>query len=449
MNFFTKESKQIREITSAVRLFSPNSEVNYPKDYEYFAGLYDTVLWVNAIIRKVATKAVAVPWDILKVENKDDKLVETPIDRLHRARALLTRPNERQTYKSFMQGVITYYLLNGDSYIELAKNPKDAPIKSQSVEGMYTIRPDRIKIKASQDGKKIESYIFQVKPRSKKVTFRPEDIIHMNSFSPNDDFYGQSAIAAAASTILKEQYTDQYQQNVVKFDAIPRGVLESDYDIEEDEAGRILDSWKNKFQGIDNKNSSIAILPYGLKFKALQMAPKDIEYLKLLHDNRQRMFSAFGVNNAVMGIMEGITRENFRMQIRSFYMDTVKTILDLVKEIFERFLFEQYFGDDGKNLILSYDYESQVKEDEAELSARLQKEILVGMRSPNEARQKFGEPTYEGGNTYFMMSNVVPIYSEDFDLRNLVNQGNQNQNNQNIPGLNGASSTDFNRDLKI
>jgi len=448
MNFFIKESKQVREITSAIRLFNPNGEVGYPKDYEDFAGLYDTVLWVNAIIRKIATKAVAVPWDILKVESKDSKSVETPIDKSHKARVLFNRPNERQTYKSFMQALITYYLLNGDSYVELAKDPKDALPKSQSVEGMYTIRPDRIKIKASQDGKKIDSYIFQVKPRSKKVPFRPEDIIHMTSFSPNNDFYGQSAIAAAASTILKEQYTDQYQQNVVKYDAIPRGVLESEYDIEEDEASRILDSWKNKFAGIDNKNSSIAILPYGLKFKPLQFAPKDIEYLKLLHDNRQRLFSAFGVNNGVMGIMDGITRENYRMQIRAFYMDTVKTILDLAKEIFERFLFEQYFADSG-DLIISYDYESQIKEDEAELSARLQKEILVGMRSPNEARKKFGEPTYEGGNTYFMMSNVVPIYSEDFDLRNLVNQGNQNQNNQNIPGLNGTSSTDFNRDLKI
>jgi HK97 family phage portal protein len=442
MDYFVKESRQTSQITSSIRLFSPNGEVNYPEDYEAYSGIYDTVLWVNAIIKKVALKAANVPWDIVKVEKKDGKEIEVPVDQKHNARRILNRPNERMTYKKLMQAFVTYLELNGDSYTELVTNNSPNP----NLIAMYPVRPDRMKIKVTDDGKKIQSYVFQVKPRTKKIFFRPDDILHINYFSPNDDFYGQSSLCAAASTILKEQYTDKYQQNVVKYDAIPRGVLETDYDIEDDEATRILDAWKNKFAGINNSNSSIAILPFGLKFKPLQYAPKDIEYLKLLHDNRQRLFSGLGVNAAVMGIMDNTNRENYRMQIRSFYMDTVKPKLDLIKESIERFIFERFYSE---NLKIIYDYESQIKEDEAELSARLQKEILVGMRTPNEARKKFGEAPYEGGNTYYMMTNVAPIFSEDDDFKRIIEENLKNNNNNN-QGLGGGQNTaDYNRELDI
>lgn len=413
-----KESRQAPVKAQALNLFRFSEGIAHPTEkYDLYVDYYRTVLWVYACLKRFADRASMASWK-LKQEEKSGEWTE--IDRDHKAFKKLKYPNEDESFSDLIKGITTYQHLNGDAYLELAY--KDVSSLSEAdLMAIYNIRPDRIHIDPRKDGKGINQYIFQVKPHSKKTYFSPDHIVHFKFFSPWHDFHGQAVLEALNTTLTKEQYTDKYQENVVKSDAIPRGVLETDIDIDDTEAQRILDNWNNRFAGLD-KSGSVAILPLGLKFKPLSMLPKDIEYIKLLADNKERIFAGFGMNPAVLGLMtDSMTRDNFRMQIRSFYFDTLKPYLDYVAERINRFVLERFWGDSPK-LKLEFDVASLMIEDEEALSSRFQKEILVGIKNPNEARQALGNETYDGGNTFFILNNLAPLHAEDMDLLNVISQ---------------------------
>ncbi len=418
INIISRQAKPM--VTHLNLLGSLTGEAPQPTNYDEYADLYRTVAWVYACIKKVASKSSRVPYDIFKKRRIEGKWVDKRIDDDDEKRYLFKHPNDKEMFPKLMRGLVTHLQLHGNGYWEKVR--KEPGGEKSKVIGLFNVRPDRILIVPNKDGKGIKEYIFQIRKHMPKTTLPPYNVIHFDDFSATDDFYGQSPLAAAVTTIIKEQYIDKYQQNIVKSDAIPRGVLESEFDIDDVEARRILDNWNNKFAGID-KQGSLAILPLGLKFKQLSFTPKDIEYMKLLLDNRQRLFSIFGVNNAVMGLTEGITKENYKLQIRSFYEDTVQGwLLDIEDSITQHYLWDQF---DDKYSI-KFDVGPLIREEEAIISSRFQKEIMVGVSNPNEARAALGREPYEGGNTFMIMSNLMPFASEDAEMMEAIEMNPNN-----------------------
>ncbi len=404
----TKDSKTEPEIISSIMLW-PDGSIPTPEKYEDYTKLYATVLWVYACIWAIASHGSMVPYHIFEVsesEEDPDEADKKEVNYSHPARKFFRNPNPVNTFEDIIESLLTYLELNGDVYLEKVLNG----MKNQLVE-MYTLRPDRMKVYPRKDGRGIDHYRYKVKRWRKGVSFKPEEISHLKYFNPNNDWYGQSTLLAATNTILLEQYATQFQVNNLKNNAIPQGVLETDYDADDDEMRRIKKAWLQNYQGV-TKVGGIAVLPLGLKFKPLSYHPRDLEWKNLLANNKERIFAITGVNNAVLGILENMTYDNYRMQIRSFFMNVMKPKMQKISARFTKDILPAF----GENLVFEFDFSPFLAEDESELSTRLQREIQYAITNPNEAREQLNKKRYDGGDTFFIATNLQPIGSVDSEF---------------------------------
>lgn len=400
-----KESKVTQEILSSIMLF-PDGSIPTPKNYEDYAKLYETVLWVYACIWAIGAHGSMVPYHIYEVSESKDRPDEPDKKELsynHSARKFFRNPNEVDTFEDIIEAILTFLELNGDCYLE-----KVFSDRSDELLEIYALRPDRVRIVPRKDGRGIANYIYKIKRWKKGITFDPTEISHFKYFSPNNDFYGQATMMAATKTILLEQYATQFQEMTLRNNAVPQGVIETDYEVDDDEMMRIKKKWIQTHQGI-NKAGEIAILPLGLKFKPMSYHPRDLEWKNLLENNKERLFSVTGVNNAILGILENMTYDNYRMQVRSFFMSVMqpkmkKIATRITKDILPHF---------GENLEFAFDFTPFLAEDEAELSSRLQKEVMAGIINRNEAREILKRKRYDGGDTFYIPVNLQPVGSED------------------------------------
>lgn len=406
-----KDSSTTHEILTSLQLL-PDQSIPHPRSYDDYVKLYENVLWVYACIWSIASHASMVPYKIVTITNglkgPDKKVV--PYD--HPAYKLFRNPNPEDTFEDMIESTMTFMELNGDAYWELVYGKDSDPDSKTPPIELYSLRPDRVRIIPRKDGKGIHHYTYKVKRWKKGVDFNPSEMIHYKYFAPNNDFYGQGTMTAAAKTILLEQYANQFQESTLVHNAVPQGVIETDYDVDDDEMKRIKSKWRQTYEGV-KKAGEIAVLPLGLSFKPLSYHPRDLEWKNLLTNNRERLFAVFGVNNAILGILQNMTHDNYRMQIRSFFMNTMKPKMQKISSRITKKILQPYYGED---YVFEFDFSQFLQEDEAQLSSRLQKEIQYGIINPNEAREILLRARYDGGDTFFIASNLQAISSEDKSL---------------------------------
>lgn len=399
-----KDSAVTQEIISSIMLF-PDGSIPTPKDYNEYTKLYENVLWIYACVWAIAAHGSMVPYRIYQVSEsaeEPDEAEKKELNYMHPARKFFRNPNEVDTFDDITEALLTFLELNGDVYLEKVFNELGKLVE------IYPLRPDRVRIHPKKDGRGIDHYSYKVKNWRKGVKFEPDKISHLKYFNPNNDFYGQATIMAATKTILLEQYALQFQEMTLKNNAVPQGVIETEFDVDDDEMRRIKKKWLQTYRGV-KKAGEIAILPLGLRFKPLSYHPRDLEWKNLLENNKERLFAITGVNNAVLGILENMTYDNYRMQIRSFFMNIMQPKMKKLSARFTKDLLPNF----GENLLFEYDFSAFLSEDETELSTRLQREIQYGIISPNEARELLNRKRYDGGDNYYVAVNLQPIANAD------------------------------------
>ena len=398
--FIEKESRQGSVEIGGLQ-FYPDNTIVQPTKYKEFAAKYKDVLWVYACVWALGSHGSSLPFKIF--EESADGSEKTEVSKDKECWEIFKRPNDRDTFSDLVEGLITYLELNGDGYWEIVKDKNGIPRE------LYNIKPDRIFITPKSDGKGIKNYKFKLEQwKSKSITFSPNEVVHFYYFNPLNVYYGQGTLMAAISTIMKEEYADLYHQNLMKNDGVPRGFLATDWDVDDSVAKRIRQKWKQYYAG-PRKAGEIAILPLGLQFKELANTPRDMEYTKLCKDNRERLFSIFGVNNSIFGITENMTYDNYRTQLKAFFVNTMRPKMTRISKRITRDILS-YWGD---NLVFEFDFTGVLKEEDKEVSNRHQKEISCGMLNPNESRREMGREPYDGGDTFYIASNLQPVGSEE------------------------------------
>ncbi len=372
----------------------PTNFVGYVKEYEKSA-------WVYAAIFAIATNAAIVPWKIWEGRPGDSKELEpdsAPVQ-------LLENPNDDMAWFDLLEATLTYLELAGDEYWEIARNSagEGPPLK------LFTIRPNRIKIHPTEDGRGVERYRFKVTPYAKNhQDFGPQDIVHFLYFNPTDDWYGLSPLGAAAQATLSERYTIDYNQNFFKNDATPAGLLHTDQPMVADQGEGIAAKWRKNMRGVNNAHRT-PVLPFGLKYQAIGISPRDMQFLNQRRYNREEILGVFGVPPVKVGLLEFAKYDTYQLQEAAFYRDTIQPKLMKVAGKITKFLRREY----GKTMTFEFDLTGFLTADKEAMATRDLMLFGAGAMTPNQMIIKYGiGETFEGGDQRYVSALYVPIDEE-------------------------------------
>ena len=374
-------------------------EIPISTGYMSYAKDYQELAWVYAAAFAIATGSAIVPWNIWKGKPGESDKLEYESEQVQ----LFEHPNPDMTWFDLLEATMTFLELQGDEYWEVGRN-KTGTSKPKA---LYPLRPNRITIIPTRDGREVDIYRFKMSPYAKdKVDFSANDIVHYLYFNPLDDWYGQSTLSAAAQASRSERYTVSYNQGFFQRDATPAGYLHTDNPMKREQAEEIAKKWSRNLAGVNQSHKTV-VLPSGLKYTPIGITPQDMQFLKQREYNREEILSVFGVPPVKVGLLEHAKYDNYQLQEAAFYRDTIQPKLIKVAGKLTAFLRREWGGTFTFEFDLS---QFLVADKDAEIN-RMYKEFSMGALTPNQviAETKRGEAYGDEGDEHYVHTAFIQV----------------------------------------
>jgi HK97 family phage portal protein len=351
-----KNNKILDQIASNIGYKTYFNDVGKPvwmnRNYTKFAdeGYIKNVISYRAV--SMISKAVStIPIKLFeKSENGKTEIKKSEILNL------LNFPNPLTNGRLFVESVVSYRIISGNSYILSVKSSSGKPIE------LYSLRPDRVSIISDKEGY-TTAYVYNagnkdVKYHCDKITGKSA-ILHLKNFHPLDDHYGLSAIEAAAYSIDQHNQSANWNQALLQNGAKPSGALiikpqtDGGYgNLTDEQYLRIKKQLSEDFMGYNNAGKPI-ILEGGMDWKELSLSPKDMDYIESKNISAREIALAFGVPPQLLGITGDNTYSNLAEARLAFWEQTIIPMVDEFISALNSWLVPM-FGN-AENLSLAYD----------------------------------------------------------------------------------------------
>ena len=396
-DFLTKTSATTRAIVNRV---SVNDPVWTKKDYEEMAEAgYKLNGWVYAAVDAIAKSAKGIPYKLERVaSNGETRQVED-----HEILDLLSRPNNEQGQGEFIESVISYWMISGNSYIE--RVPTDGEPRE-----LHTLRPDRMTVVPNKKNR-IGGYEYKVNGNT--VKFDAEDILHLKLFNPTDDWYGMSPLESVARTVDQHNAATKWNTALLQNFGKVSGAFISEGRLNDKQFDRLKEELRDEYGG-DGEAGKLALLEGSLDFKKLMMNPTDLDWLEGMKEAGKLIHGAYGVPGEITGIGKGATYENRREAKKALYTETVLPLVDHFVDELNNWLTPQF----SENLRITYDRQDipALREEQEKVWTRINEADWLTI---NEKRQETGYDEVEGGDVILAPASEMPITSPD------ITEGNE------------------------
>ena len=313
-----QQEQKASVVGSLISLVQMGKPVWTKRDYEKLAReAYERNVIAFRCVQMVAEAAASTP---LVYYMGDDEADDLP------AKAIITRPNAYQSSFEFISEAITFLLLSGNEYMEFVLvdgQPKEA----------YNLRPDRVRV---IPGPKGYPRAFEYNANGRKYEFEIPDqgigpILHVRTTSPIDDWYGYSAVGAAAFSIDVHNEASSFNKALLGNSARPSGALvhrpkEADTRLTDEQFARLKEEMADKYSGASNAGRPL-LLDGGLDWIAMGQTMADMQFLDGKRESAREIALAFGVPPMLLGIPGDNTYSNYREANVAFYRQTVIPIL--------------------------------------------------------------------------------------------------------------------------
>ncbi len=348
----TKESRG-RALLTIRRLGEP---LFSGRSYEKFSEeAYRKNVIAKRAISMVAQNAAGVPWLLYQGEGRRRQEIER-----HDIISLLRRPNPMQGRRAFLESVIGFYMIAGNSYVE-AVGPTSGANAGRPLE-LWPLRPDRMKVlvgpggmpagweyKVGQETAGFMIEIFGGKQRS--------PILHLKTFNPLDDWYGMSPIEAAAYSIDQHNEAGKWNMALLQNRGTPSGALVATV-TESRPAGELTDlqyerlkkEIEENISGPENAGKPL-LLEGGLDWKEMGLSPKDMDWVLSKDSSARDISLAFGVPAMLLNIPGDNKYANYKEARAALWEETIIPLLDFVRDEFNNWLTPPF----GEDLFLDYD----------------------------------------------------------------------------------------------
>jgi HK97 family phage portal protein len=336
-----------------------------------------------ACVRKIAAAAASVPWLL----HEGARELES-----HPLLTLLARPNPQEDGASLFERWYAFLQSAGNAYLE-AVTLDGAPRE------LHVLRPDRMRVVPGARGWPA-AYDYTVDGRATRIAreasgFMP--VLHLGLFHPLDDYYGLSPLAVAAMAVEVHNAGAAWAKALLDNAARPSGALiykgpDGAPGLTQDQFGRLKRELEEAYQGSANAGRPM-VLEGGLDWKAMSMAPAEMDFAETRSQAAREIALAFGVPPMLLGIPGDNTYANYAEANLSFWRQTVLPLVGRSAAALTRWLCPR-FGDD---LRLSFDADA-VEALAAAREAVWEKLNAADFLTLNEKRAAAGYSPLAGGD---------------------------------------------------
>ena len=299
----------------------PDRQENFERLLHKFTA---SSTWVYVAVTRISQSLAQIPLQIIQKDRlgTPDAVLrdQNPARGL---RSLLQNPNPWQSRYDFMEGLGVSLELTGNAFIEKAEmvgsRPKELYVLDPSA---MTIVPDR--------RKRVKKYILTVNAR--RIEYQPEEIIHVRYPNPMNQHWGLSPLTAARIAIDIDRGALEWNQNFMNRGGWPAGTITSEATPAKDEIRRIRSEIRAYANSGKRGAARILFLTGGLKYSAIAVTPKDMDWLSARRFSRDEILAIYNVPFAIAGLFstEQTTARSagVREQIRNFYRFNILPKMD-------------------------------------------------------------------------------------------------------------------------
>lgn len=327
-SLFAAEQKSLPNLP-LVSLYNVGQPYWAPRNYAHFAraGFSGNAVAYRCV-RMIAEAAASVPLMLFK---GPAELAAHPfLD-------LLRRPNPAQGGRDFMENIISFLLVSGNSFLEIATldgTPRE----------LVPLRPDRMQVIPGAKGW-VEGYKYSV--NGAFVNLPAEAVLHLKLFNPLDDYYGLSPLEAAARSLDTHNAASAWNKAMLDNAARPSGALVfsgGDGQLSPDQFARLKSELEDNFQSAANAGRPM-VLEGGLDWKEMGFSPKDMDFINSKNNAAREIALGFGVPPMLLGIPGDNTFSNYAEANRVFWRQSVIPILRRVIDALSHRVGEQFEPD--------------------------------------------------------------------------------------------------------
>lgn len=302
-------------------------------------------------------------------------------------------PNAETSAYSFKHEMMIDLLSHEKAYAEIIR-------ADGQVVALWRLDPERMRVERDTARRKVWKYTDdQGKPH--EWTFDP-------SMPPIFELTHPSPLRRCPELIATAIALQRYTGGFFARGGRPSGLLETDTELDKDQASDIRDSFSKWHAGVDNAHR-VAVLEHGVKYKPIATANDKAQLVELLQSIRVEIAAAFRLAPWKVGDVSKMTFSNMEAATIDHATGTLDPYFTLWEHAIRRDLLttRQYGRYD-----VTFDRASLIRSDMQTLHAALALGRQNGIYSANDARRKLGEnpiPADQGGDRYLVNGNMTPI----------------------------------------
>jgi HK97 family phage portal protein len=327
----------------------------------------------------------------------------------HWLRPLLRDPNNWQTALEFKEMMQASLLLRGNAYA-VAVRHLTGP-KSGIPRYLVPIHPDRCIIWEAPSGEWF--YVVTRNGLHEMAVLREmpwfissEDVLHIKWLSSWNSLLGSNRIAMMRESVGLSMALEQHQARFAGQGARSGGILTTEQKLIKEVREQLAADWKKQRAGPRNSGNT-TILEQGLKWQPLGLSMVDSQFIESRGFQLRDICRAFDVPPYKLAI-EGENEGPAMVQMGQEYLNGP------VSGHCERWKAkcENFFGIDGEDLFLEWNYEHFLKADLMSRYTARRQAVGSSWMSANEARRGEGLPDVPNGDTVLQPANMIALGSK-------------------------------------
>lgn len=403
MNFwqrlFSRKQSEARTATAyhQIGLAQPT-----PANYEGFSKEgYQKNVTVFRAVSMIARSAATIDIDLFNGRSKRE--IED-----HAILTLMDRPNPMQGKVAFLEGLYSYFSLSGNGFIEaVGPRPGAAPRE------LYAIQSDKMKIVPAKNGFP-SAYIYKDGQVEKKwevdYVNGKSQIMHAKTFHPTNIWYGMSPLESAMLNLDQNNMVNTWNLSLLRNMATPSGVFQVEITdanptgtLTNESFERLKSEIDLKYSGPRNAGKPM-VLEGGMKWQAISMSPKDMDFVNNKNTTSRDVALALGVPPMLLGIPGDNTYSNYQEARAAFYEETVIPLAKFMVGELNNWLVPAF----GDNLKFEIDVDS-IEALEPRRSAKYTGLIAANWLTVNEKRAAVGYEEKDGWD-------VIMVGAQGYDI---------------------------------
>ncbi|MEG0773922.1 phage portal protein [Clostridium sp.] len=336
----------------------------------------------------------------LKLYKETDNGLEKALD--HKLYTLLKlRPNPYMTSSTFWNTIEANKNHYGNAFVYNNRN-----------ENFWIMQSNNVEIWIDNGGifNKDNAlwYIYKDPKSYKQYRFHYTSVLHFKTSVTLDGITGLAVKDILKLPIENAQSGTKYLNNYYKNGLMGKAVVHYTGDLDQ-EAGKVMASKIEEFSSGVQNAGKIVPLPLGFQLVPLNINMADAQFLEINKYTALQIAGAFGIKPNQINNYDKGNYANVETQQRSFYVDT---LLSILKQYEEELSYKLLMDDELKQgYCFKFNVNSILRADFATQMEGLSKGVNNAIYTPNEARNLLDLPLISGGDQLICNGNYVPLDS--------------------------------------